>query len=151
MKANDIYKCLSDPQRLRILNLLEVGSLCVCHLQELLNASQVKVSKQLAWMKQLGLVESRREGTWMIYSLVEPMNGLLHTNLNYLRAAECTECHLLQRDLLERDQLLLKISQNSEGCPDDIYENENQQDQQGQQGQRAKCRHETGLLHPHPQ
>ena len=71
MEASEIYKCIADPQRLRILNLLEAGPLCVCHMQEILEVPQVKMSKQLSSMKQLGLLKAHREGTWMIYKLVD--------------------------------------------------------------------------------
>jgi len=120
MEASEIYKCIADPQRLRILNLLEAGALCVCHLQELLKVPQVKMSKQLASMKQLGLVESHREGTWMLYSLAEPLNGLVRANLNYLREAECTECNQLQRDLINRAKLILRITEKTNECPESV-------------------------------
>lgn len=122
MEASEIYKCIADPQRLRILNLLEAGALCVCHLQEILGVPQVKMSKQLAAMKQLGLIKSSREGTWMIYSLIEPVHGLIHTNLNYLREAECTECNQLQVDLVQRGQLILRITQADVECPESVCE-----------------------------
>jgi ArsR family transcriptional regulator len=122
MEASEIYKCIADPQRLRILNLLEAGALCVCHLQELLEVPQVKMSKQLASMKQLGLIESRREGTWMIYSLVQPLNGLVRANLNYLREAECAECNQLQRDLIQRGQLITRIAKAGADCPESVCE-----------------------------
>jgi len=122
MEASDLYKCIADPQRLRILNLLDVGRLCVCHLQELLDVPQVKMSKQLAFMKQLGLVESSREGTWMIYALREPANGLLRANLDYLRQAECGECNQLKQDLAKRSQLILSINQSEQTCPTSVCE-----------------------------
>ncbi len=120
MEASEVYKCIADSQRLRILNLLEAGPLCVCHLQELLKVSQVKMSKQLAIMKQLKLIESHREGTWMVYSLQSPTNPLLICNLNYLREAECSECNQLQRDLLNRGKLILRITDNGEDCPNGV-------------------------------
>jgi ArsR family transcriptional regulator len=122
MEASEIYKCIADPQRLRILNLLEAGSLCVCHLQELLNVPQVKMSKQLAAMKQLGLIESHREGTWMIYSLAEPTHGLIHLNLTYLREAECADCNQLQDDLTDRGRLILRITEADIECPESVCE-----------------------------
>ena len=122
MEASELYKCIADPQRLRILNLLEAGSLCVCHMQELLDVPQVKMSKQLAAMKQLKLITAHREGTWMIYSLVEPANRLLRANLDYLRAAECEECKQLQRDLINRGKLILRITTDDEDCPDSVCE-----------------------------
>ncbi|HAY99279.1 MAG TPA: ArsR family transcriptional regulator [Opitutae bacterium] len=120
MEASDIYKCIADPQRLRILNLLEAGVLCVCHLQELLEVPQVKMSKQLASMKKLGLVESHREGTWMLYAMAEPINRLVGVNLRYLREADCTECNQLQLDLLRRERLILRIRQTSNECPESV-------------------------------
>lgn len=109
MDASDIYKCIADPQRLRILNLLEAGPLCVCHLQTLLDESQVKISKQLAILKQLQLVQAEREGTWMIYRLLQPVNPLLKANLSHLRQANCDECSQLQADLQARQNLVQNI------------------------------------------
>lgn len=122
MEASDIYKCIADPQRLRILNLLEAGPLCVCHLQELLEVPQVKMSKQLALMKQLGLIEASRDGTWMIYALKSPIHGLLQANLNYLRAADCAECNQLQCDLKSRAALIERIAKSTEECPASVCE-----------------------------
>ena len=120
MEASDLFKCIADTQRLRILNLLEAGPLCVCHLQEILDVSQVKMSKQLSIMKQMALVESHREGTWMIYSIKDPIHGLIQNNLNYLREADCSECNQLQEDLLKRGKLILRITDNQEDCPSSI-------------------------------
>ncbi|MDA9589241.1 MAG: metalloregulator ArsR/SmtB family transcription factor [Opitutae bacterium] len=117
MEASEIYKCIADPQRLRILNLLDGGSLCVCHLQTIIDIPQVKASKQLAIMKQIGLLESHREGTWMVYSLAQPVHGLLRVNLDYLLQADCSECNQLQCDLLARKQLIQQITQDSPDCP----------------------------------
>lgn len=122
MEASEIYKCIADPQRLRILNLLEAGSLCVCHLQELLDVPQVKMSKQLAYMKQLGLITSHREGTWMLYEINEPLDGLVRANLEYLRDADCAECSQLQRDLVQRGQLILRITEKDSECPESVCE-----------------------------
>lgn len=120
MEASDIYKCIADPQRLRILSLLDEGPLCVCHLQEILDVPQVKMSKQLAIMKQLGLLEAHREGTWMIYSLTHPVHGLLRFNLDYLLGANCAECNQLQQDLITRHKLIDDIAQDNPDCPEAV-------------------------------
>ena len=80
-----IYKCLCDELRLRILNLLNHGPLCVCHIQEVLGESQVKVSKQLAYMKRLGLVVVTKRANWRIDSLPESASPLLRENLKCLQ------------------------------------------------------------------
>jgi len=64
-----IYECFCDRTRLRILNLLLQGPLCVCHFQEVLEEPQVKISKHLGYMRRRGLVRAGREGNWVIYSL----------------------------------------------------------------------------------
>ena len=122
MEAIEIYKCIADPQRLRIINLLEAGPLCVCHMQEILEVPQVKMSKQLSLMKQLGLLDAHREGTWMIYKLVEPVEGLITANLWYLREATCAECNQLQRDLTKRKKLILKVTKIENDCPQEVCE-----------------------------
>lgn len=118
MEATDLYKCLADGQRLRILNLLSQGALCVCHLQELLGGTQVKMSKQLAYLKQHGFVRATREGTWMVYELTNEGGGLLDANLQHLRSADCRECNQLQKDLRARERLLRKIE--GSGCPQGV-------------------------------
>jgi ArsR family transcriptional regulator len=120
MEASEIYKCIADPQRLRILNLLDAGPLCVCHLQKILDVTQVKMSKQLAIMKQLGLLEAHREGTWMVYKLTQPVNGLIRANLDYLLDAQCGECNQLQQDLATRTQVIDALAKNASDCPKSV-------------------------------
>ena len=45
------------------------GEMCVCYLQGTLNKNQPKVSRHLAYLRRTGLVEARRQGKWMHYSL----------------------------------------------------------------------------------
>ncbi len=116
MEFTHIFKCLSDVQRLRILNLLSAGPLCVCHIQEILGEGQVKVSKQLRYMKELGVVEATREANWMIYSLPDPRDPLLETNLKYLLAQAGVEPDLLS-DLAKRESLLLQAQKRDGGLP----------------------------------
>lgn len=85
MDLIEIYQCFCDRTRLRILNLLCEGPLCVCHFQELLNEPQVKVSKHLGYLKSRGLVVATREGNWMVYSLPENPPAELKTNLACLQ------------------------------------------------------------------
>ena len=80
-----IYGCFCDHTRLRILHLLLAGPLCVCHLQEVLHAPQVKVSKHLAYLRRHGMVEARREANRMIYRLPAQPTPQLKTNLACLQ------------------------------------------------------------------
>jgi ArsR family transcriptional regulator, arsenate/arsenite/antimonite-responsive transcriptional repressor len=64
------FHALSEPLRIRILELLRSQELCVCDLCEQLdNISQSKLSFHLKTLKDAGLVRSRQEGRWIYYSL----------------------------------------------------------------------------------
>ncbi len=63
------FAALADDNRLRLLNLMKDGELCVCYLQGVLQTNQPKISRHLAYLKKAGLVEARREGKWKHYRL----------------------------------------------------------------------------------
>ena len=63
------FAALADENRLRLLYLMKEGEICVCYLQGVLQASQPKISRHLAYLKRAGLVEARRDGKWMHYRL----------------------------------------------------------------------------------
>jgi ArsR family transcriptional regulator len=99
-----IYECLCDVTRLRILNVLLRGPLCVCHFQRILGEPQVKISKHLGYLKSRGLVEAKREGNWMVYGLPGKPSRELAANLACLQ--DCAAEHpVFQRDRLRRDRL----------------------------------------------
>ncbi len=95
-----IYNCLCDERRLRIVHLLAQSPLCVCHLQDILGLSQVAASKQLAYLRQHGLVESRRHEQWMIYSLPAERPRELDWQLRCLQ--DCLPTHPVFRDDLRK-------------------------------------------------
>lgn len=66
-KPAGLFKTLSDPTRLRLLNLLACGETCVCELTDTLRVVQPKASRHLAQLKRAGLVEARRDGKWTYY------------------------------------------------------------------------------------
>ena len=111
-----IYKCLCEPTRLRILNLLREGPLCVCHLQEILSESQVKMSKHLGYMKRLKLVTARREHNWTIYSLPARPHPVLEENLKCLQ--DCRgELPYFRTDQRRRTALVKRLSRQAGCCP----------------------------------
>jgi ArsR family transcriptional regulator len=68
----DIFRALGDPVRLELLAQIAAnGPICVCHLEEALSYRQSRISKHLGTLRRAGLVSSRRDGTWVYYS-VEP-------------------------------------------------------------------------------
>jgi len=68
-RLDQLFKAVSDPTRLRLLNLLRLGSICVCELHAVLQIPQPTASRHLAALRHAGLVEDCRSGTRIIYSL----------------------------------------------------------------------------------
>jgi ArsR family transcriptional regulator, arsenate/arsenite/antimonite-responsive transcriptional repressor len=66
------FAALADRTRLRLLNLMGEDEVCVCFFVEVLGTNQPKISRHLAYLRNAGLVEPRREGKWMHYKVVEP-------------------------------------------------------------------------------
>jgi ArsR family transcriptional regulator, arsenate/arsenite/antimonite-responsive transcriptional repressor len=64
------FKALSDKNRLRILKLLQVRSLCVCEITEILGVSTPTISNHLAVLVDSGFLRSEKEGRWVHYHLV---------------------------------------------------------------------------------
>lgn len=67
----ELFKGLSHPTRLQILDLLREGEMCVCHIEASLNKRQAYVSQQLMSLRDAGLVQSRREGLQVYYWLAD--------------------------------------------------------------------------------
>jgi ArsR family transcriptional regulator len=66
------FRALADYTRLRLLNLMGDGEVCVCFFVEVLHTNQPKISRHLAYLRRAGVVAARRDGKWMHYRIVEP-------------------------------------------------------------------------------
>lgn len=67
----ELFKIFGDSTRIRILFVLFEEEVCVCDLAEVLNMTQSAISHQLKILKQSKLVQSRREGKSVFYSLAD--------------------------------------------------------------------------------
>jgi ArsR family transcriptional regulator, arsenate/arsenite/antimonite-responsive transcriptional repressor len=85
-----LFKALADHTRLRLIHLLGDDELCVCACVAILNTSQPKISRHLAYLKRAGLVAARREGKWTHYRLVEPSDTHAAKIFNELRESLAT-------------------------------------------------------------
>lgn len=65
----NITKALGDESRLRMLMALRDGEVCVCQVAEFTGLAMSTVSKHLSVLYQAGLVNARKEGRWLYYSL----------------------------------------------------------------------------------
>jgi ArsR family transcriptional regulator len=84
----ELFKAVADPVRLRLLNLLAEGEVCVCHLYEALDLPQSTVSRHLAYLRKRRLVVGRKEGLWVHYRLAKPAGGIHRKLMDCL--AECS-------------------------------------------------------------
>ena len=97
-----LFQALGDKTRLRLLNLLAGGELCVCYLVEILGESQPKISRHLGYLRRAGVVAARREGKWMHYRIVRPADE------RQARAFDCLLGILGEDRQMQRDSALLE-------------------------------------------
>src|SRR5882672_2680602 len=74
-----LFKALADATRLRILALLVGGEICVCEIHAALKLPQPAVSRHLAYLRNAGLVDTRREGLWVHYRMAVLPDAVLET------------------------------------------------------------------------
>lgn len=65
----DIFKALADENRIRILNLLKNGELCVCDVEAVLGITQSNTSRHLNRLKIAGIITSEKKSQWVYYRL----------------------------------------------------------------------------------
>ena len=99
----ELFKAFADPVRVRLLGLIAVGEVCVCHLHEALELPQSTVSRHLAYLRQRGLVVGRKEGLWVYYRLAKPGGEVHRGLLDCLgRSGEASGVMKLDRERLQR-------------------------------------------------
>lgn len=111
IKLESLFRALSDRTRLRIVNLLRDGELCVCDIVSILRIPQPKASRHLAYLRRAGLVVARKDGHWNYYRLAYPRGKLHETVL------ECVACCPDVLPQLTRDSQLLRRTGHSD-CAD---------------------------------
>jgi ArsR family transcriptional regulator len=99
----ELFKAFADPVRLRLLNLLADGEVCVCHLHKALALPQSTASRHLAYLRKRGLVVGRKEGLWVYYRLAKPA-GELHRTLIGCLGTCFKEIDVLKQDRQKLDR-----------------------------------------------
>ena len=82
-----LFRALGDETRLRIVALLSHGELCVCHLEAALDLNQSTASRHLGILRAVGVVDCRREGTWVYYRITEQEHATVAKALDVLTKA----------------------------------------------------------------
>ena len=88
MKTARQLKALSDPKRLRIVDMLSAGELCACEILEGFEVCQSTLSHDMKVLAEAGLVDGRRDGKNIYYSLNRPHLQALTAQLSAIIAAE---------------------------------------------------------------
>lgn len=107
----DLFRAFADATRLRILNLLLEGEVCVCDMCSVLDEVQPKISRHLAYLRRAGLVTVRTQGKWKYYALAAHDNGIERTLLN------CVRTCLRETDVLQADLKRLAATPKGSCCP----------------------------------
>jgi len=97
-----LFRALGDRTRLRLLNLMTEGELCVCYFVEILGESQPKISRHLAYLRRVGIVAARREGKWMHYRIARPPDA------HQARVLDCVLDALAVDRQMQRDRQSLE-------------------------------------------
>ncbi|HVO66556.1 MAG TPA: metalloregulator ArsR/SmtB family transcription factor [Syntrophales bacterium] len=96
-----VMKALSDPNRVKILKMLQHKAMCVCEMQAALGIAQPTVSKHLKFLEQAGLVKFSKEGQWVNYHLTDgsksPYAASLMGNLKHWIQDDPEVRHLLKK------------------------------------------------------
>lgn len=102
-QMSELLKACSDQTRLRLLNLLATeGEVCVCHLVDVLETNQPKVSRHLAYLKRAGLVSDRKDSLWVYYRLSDSLAT------NATRLIECVNSCCADSPEVQQDVIKLR-------------------------------------------
>ncbi|HUF35540.1 MAG TPA: metalloregulator ArsR/SmtB family transcription factor [Gemmatimonadales bacterium] len=80
-----LFRGFADPTRIRILNLLAAGELCVCDIVAILGLPQSTVSRHLGYLRRSRLVEVERGARFDHYRLADPSNPVHRNLINCVR------------------------------------------------------------------
>jgi ArsR family transcriptional regulator len=108
-----VMKALSDPNRVKIIKLLQQKMMCVCELQGALMIAQPTVSKHLKILEDVGLVDFQKDGLWVNYFLADgrssPYAACLLGNLKHWLEDDLEIAELVKKvPLLDREELCRK-------------------------------------------
>jgi len=96
--AAKIFKALSDPKRVQIVDMLSCGEKCACDLLEYFDFTQPTLSHHMKVLMNAGIVQTRKAGTWHNYSLNEENVDLFFSIMTELLEANnhCI-CHKVKQ------------------------------------------------------
>jgi ArsR family transcriptional regulator len=100
-----VLKAVADESRLRILGMLNARTLCVCEIAEVLGLAQSTVSRHLKVLEDCGLVDRRKDGLWVEYSLSSPPEDSVPAKLLSLVQDSLDSVPLIRKDRQKAQQV----------------------------------------------
>jgi ArsR family transcriptional regulator len=113
-ELEQLFQALGDRTRVRLLNLMADGEVCVCFFVEVLAEPQPKISRHLAYLRNSGLVAARREAKWMHYRITPPEHPTTR------RAFEAVLATFAEDRELQKDRASLARACCSPRVPDQL-------------------------------
>ncbi len=84
--GSQIFKACAEESRVRILHLIFVnGEMCISDLEKILDFTQAKTSRHLIYLKNSGIVTSRRYNNWVFYQIKEEVLEILKQIFQFLK------------------------------------------------------------------
>ena len=122
----NLFLAFADKTRLRLLNLMRSGEVCVNLFSESLTLSQPKVSRHLAYLRNTGVVSTRRHGKWIYYGINSSIssrgNRVLIETLDWLASQPAMQIDYEKLVVLSRRQQKLQPDdQEQELTHEEIY------------------------------
>ena len=110
MTTNTVFRAFADETRLRLINLLLEGEVCVCDLCDVLDVSQPNISRHLAYLRRANFVTVRQDGKWKYYAIPKKPADLHRILLGCVRGC------LRQIDTLQGDLSKLQQARKQNRC-----------------------------------
>ncbi|SFG64996.1 ArsR/SmtB family transcription factor [Sporolactobacillus nakayamae] len=95
-ELSSLLKLLGDKTRLTLLSYLKHKELCVCELVDVLNVSQPAISQHLKKLRLAGIIQERKQGTWVYYSLNENIPNYVSVIIDALPDQKVEGCGNLE-------------------------------------------------------
>lgn len=109
-KKSDILKTISEPNRIRILLMLQHKPMCVCEITAILDLTTATVSKHLSILTKAGLLMDEKDGKWINYSLVKDDENSINNEIIHFLSKWYENEDIIKRDakiakVIDRNQL----------------------------------------------
>ena len=111
MELVEILKVLGDENRIRILNLLKDGELCVCEMESILKLNQSNVSRHLTRLSSAKIIKSYKKAQFVYYTI----NDETISNYGFIREILGNEVNKIDK-CLHDSKMLIKFKENNINC-----------------------------------